>query len=32
MKCGYFEDRAEFVASEIGPKSIELARNGPQVG
>jgi len=32
MKCGHFEDRAGFVASVVGPKSIDLSRNGPQVG
>ena len=32
MKCGHFEDRAGFVASEIDPKSIDLSSNGPQVG
>ena len=32
IKCGYFEDRAGFVASEIDPKRIDLSRNRPQVG
>ena len=32
MKCGHFEDRAGFVASVVGLKSIDLSRNGPQVG
>jgi len=32
MKCGHFEDDAGFVASVIGPKYIDLSRNGPQVG
>ena len=31
MKCGHFEDDAGFVASVIGPKYIDLSRNGPQV-